>query len=299
MHILHLKNNKPPIRTVPLEDWYEELSDETLSIESQLIQAEDDAEHNEITEGYDIKLSQLQSLGESAMSSSTAQNNTPKFDVKAFLATARALNDSELATASKVAQPNWLILHKDHDFGCTISNRFWITSGVIKSVRGIMDAINYTQRELEFAIERLTMQELRAGRTAAEVHNFDPGISKIGIQLAYHGGAHEDVYDDDGTPIVSGFNPDGQEFDLALVEAVELVDKLETIVANGEHILQEAIEWVEDHAEQLQLEVETGHTVKLGPIGNEIRKPRMERLTPITLLVGIQLQREFIRGIRS
>jgi len=294
MNTLHLKNNAPTIRTVPIEDWYEELSDETLNPEYQMIQDED-----EITEGYDVKLSLLQSLGETTMSSTT-QNTTPKFDIKSFLATARALDDSAPALTSKVAQPSWLVLHKDHDFGCTIANKFWVTGGIIKSVRGIMDALSYTQRDLDLAIERLTMQELRSGRTSAEVHNFGPEITKVGMQLAFKGTAHEDVYDaTDCSTILSGFNPDGMEFDLALVEATVLVDRLEAVVANGERIMTEVLQWIEDYAVQLELEVETGHTIKLGPIGNEIRRARMEPLTYTTLLVGIQLQREFIHSMRS
>lgn len=86
------------------------------------------------------------------------------------------------------------------------------------------------------------------------------------------------------------------EYDLALVEAAQIVDKLETVIANGERIIGEIISWIDTHAEELNLEVETGHTVTLGPIGNEIRRARREPLTWQTLLVGIQLQREFIHN---
>jgi len=284
MNTLHLKNNEPTIRTVPLEDWYEELSDKSLNPEFQLIQDED--AQNEITEGDDVKLSLLQSLGAANMSSST-QNNTPKFDVKSFLATARALDDTTTSVANKVPCPEWLTLKSGV---VSEQNAFMVTAGVVKATRGVMDALSYTQRELEQAIERLTMQELRSGRTSAEVHNFGPEITKIGMELAFKGTAHSDV---------AGFNPDGMEFDHALTEAVALVDKLEAVVKNGERIMGEILEWVIENAEPLNLKVETGHTVRLGPIGNEIRTARMERLDPNTLLVGVQLQRDFIRSMRN
>jgi len=208
------------------------------------------------------------------------------FDVKAFLKTAAVLADVEKAPTNKVyPTPAWLTLKSGT---ITPANAFVVTAGVIKAARQVMDAISYTQRQHEAATENLLIQELRATRVTAETHNFGPAITKLGQDLAFKGGALD----------APGFNPDGNEFTYALEEAEAEVEKLETVLANGERIITEIVEWIAENAEDLELKVETGHTVKLGPIGNEIRTARYELLTPDTLLYGIQAQRDFIRNAR-
>ena len=209
------------------------------------------------------------------------------FDVKAFLKTAAVLANVEAAPSVKVYPcPAWLTLKN----GVLINraNAFSVTAGVIKAARQVIDAITYTQRQYEVATENLLVQELRATRVTAETHSFGPAITKLGQDLAFKGGALD----------APGFNPDGNEFTAACDEAAAEVDKLEAVLANGERILAEIFTWIEDNAADLELKVETGYTVKLGPIGNEIRSARMELLTLDTLQYGIAAQREFIRNAR-
>lgn len=331
MSTLHLSRAvTETIRTVPLEDWHEELADESLDPLNILLAAEfaeDDEDTTTIIEpkqefyGYKQNpkyvgivsdaasalatqiVSEINSTGVAIMSTTTLNNKA--FDVKAFLKLAATINDTETTTTSRVKTPDWLVIK--NGLGCTIANAFYVTAGIVKSTRGILDALTYTQRQYEDAVEKLTIQELRAGRTTVETFNFGPEMSKVGIILGSKGTAAEDVYDDDADEYgdeanhgsktkLSGFNPDGMEYDLALVEAAQAVDKLEAVIANGERIIGDIIAWIDQHAVELNLEVETGHTVTLGPIGNEVRRARRERLTWETLLVGIQLQREFIRN---
>lgn len=291
-------------RAQPLEDWHKELCSNKENPERKLIAEEAEAE---ATEGYDVKLSLLQSLGATMTTTQTAANTAkkPAFDVKAFLAVANVLANEECHSSSTKTYPcpAWLTLKSG--IICE-ANAFIVTAGIIKSTRGIMDAISFTQRQLDVAVERLTMQELRSGRTTAEVHNFGPDMTKLGQSLAFKGNAHEDNYDigsndgeDHGSATrLSGFNPDGQEYDLALIEAAEQVEKLERVLENGENIMCEVIAWIDENATDLNLKVETGHSIKLGPIGNEIRVPRYETLSPSTLIFGVNAQREFIRNNR-
>ena len=232
----------------------------------------------------------------------TQSNNNQAFDVKSFLALAQAIDGIDNKRDNKVACPEWLVIK--NGLGCTTKNAFWVTAGIVKSTRQILDAINYTQKQLTIATDRLTMQELRAGRTSGERFNYGMTNSKEGINPTFLGVANQDVVedyveeygdDDHGSNYkVSGYNPDGYEYEEALEEAAVLVDKLEAVMANGERILTEVIAWIDANAYNLDLVVETGYTVKLGVIGNEVRTARKEPLTWQTLLVGIQLQREFI-----
>ncbi len=242
----------------------------------------------------------INQVGNTAMK--TQSNNTSAFDVKSFLALAQAIDGVDNKRDNKVACPEWLVIK--NGLGCTTKNAFWVTAGIVKSTRQILDAINYTQKQLDIATDRLTMQELRAGRTSSEVFNYGMNASKSGITPTFLGVANTDVVeayeeerddDDHGSNYkVSGFNPDGYEYDEALEEAALLVEKLEAVMENGERILGEVVAWIDANAYNLELVVETGYTVKLGVIGNEVRTARKEPLTWRTLLVGIQLQREFI-----
>jgi hypothetical protein len=265
MATLSLKTRSTSVHTVPVEEWYEEMADEAANPETILINEENELENE--------------------MSTTTVA--TKAFDVKAFLKTAAVLANTESAASTNLYPiPAWLTLKE----GVKISpaNAFTVTAGVVKAARQVMDAISYTQRQHEVAVENLLIQELRATRVTAEVHNFGPEITKFGKELAFKGGASD----------APGFNPDGFEFSAALDEATQEVDKLEAVLANGERIMGEILQWIVDNAADLELKVETGYTTRLGPIGNEIRTARMELLTPDTLLYGVQAQREFIRGIK-
>lgn len=284
MATLHM--NTKPVHTVSLEDW-QELGDDSLNPLNILIEEEETT----------------QQTGATKMSTKT-QSNKPvsSFDVKNFLSLAQAI-DGVSSKDVRLPCPEWLVIK--NGLGCTTKNAFWVTAGIVKSTRQIIDALRFTNNQLELATDRLTMQELRAGCTAPEVNKYGKDATKQGVTHGVKGAAHLDVMESDAKEWdeeedhgshtkLSGFNPDGFEYDEALEEAALLVDKLESVIANGERILSDVIAWIDTNALDLGLEVETGHTVKLGCIGNEIRTARREPLTWQTLLVGIQLQREFI-----
>lgn len=213
--------------------------------------------------------------------------STPSnFDVNAWLETAKVLANVEVNDSKAVPCPPWLTLSKGT---MCKQNAFAISAGVIKASRQIIDAITFTARQLEEATERLHMQEQRNCRTTIGgpgKPSFGPEISKLGVTLAFQKAAVESV----------GFNPDGVEFQEALLDATAEVEKLEAVLENGKRIIGEVLQWIIDNASPLELKVEVGHTVKLGPIGNEIRTARYALLTPDTLQIGIDKQREFLRN---
>ena len=215
----------------------------------------------------------------------TTINNTSKsVDVNAWLAQVAVLND-EAPKPSTVACPPWLVLSSGI---VSVKNAFVVTAGVIKATRQVIDAINYTQRQLEEATENLLIQEARATRTTSERHNFGPAITALGIQLNALQGASE----------ATGFNPDGNEYQDALDLAAEEVEKLEAVVENGKRILAEIFAWIAENSAALQLQVEVGHTTTRGIIGQEIRRPKYLPLDMDTLMFGVQAQRDFLRNQR-
>ena len=276
MSTLHL--NTRSVREAPLEDWYEELADESLDPLNILIAEEED---------YIPSLPENKSLSSTTQGTTmttTIANTTKAFDVNAWLSQAAVLND-ETARPSTVACPPWLVLSSGI---VSAKNAFIVTAGVIKATRQVIDAINYTSRQLEEAIENLMQQEARAGRTTSERHNFGPAITALGVQLNALHGASE----------APGFNPDGLEYQDALDLAAEEVEKLEQVVENGKRILTEIVAWVDENSAALQLQVEVGHTTTLGIIGQEIRKPKYLPLAADTLMFGVQAQRDFLRNQR-
>jgi hypothetical protein len=272
---------------IHLEDWYEELSDESLNPENILIADEDEPVDIEASlscilsvdnENYPFSVAQtLENKMTHSVKSSSA------FDIKQWVKTATVLAGEPEKKGTKVYPcPDWLTLAAG---SICANNGFIVTAGIVKATRKVLDAIGYTRRQYEAATENLLIQELRATRQAPEKYNFGPEITRVGLVLAKKSGALD----------APGLNPDGFEFTAAYEEAVKEVDKLEAVLANGERIISEILTWITDNADDLELTVETGHTVKLGPIGNEIRTARYEPLTPDTLLYGVQAQREFIR----
>ena len=242
------------IATVPLEDWFEELADETLDPMNILIAEE---ETNDLLE-------------ETTMSTTTLQDKKA-FDVKSWLKTAAIVtNQPGGKTRSVIPCPEWLTLKSGV---VSEENAFVVTAGIIKAARQVIDAIGYTTVEYENAVEALQMQELRATQQTPR--------------------------DGSGAPAdVGGYNPDGEEYNAALAEATQAVEELEAVLANGERIMTNILAWIDAHADELNLRVETGYTVKNGPIGNKIRVPRYELLNAETLMYGIAAQREFIRNNR-
>jgi hypothetical protein len=275
MSTLHLNRTPQPIQEVPLEDWYEELSDESLDPLNILVSDEDDAEPANVS----LSLTSL----ENNMTATIAKN-TNTFDVNAWLTQAAVLND-EAPKPSQVACPPWLVLSSGI---VSTKNAFIVTAGVIKATRQVIDAIGYTQRALDEAIENLLQQEARAGRTTSERHNFGPAITALGVQLSARSGASE----------APGFNPDGNEYQDALDLAAEEVEKLEAVVKNGKRILTEIIDWVNENSGALGLQVEVGHTVTLGIIGQEIHTAKYRSLDADSLMLGVQAQRDFLRNQR-
>lgn len=234
---------------VPLEDWYDELADESLDPLNILIETEENEENN--------------------MSTLTLKSTAGAFDVKKWLEQAAVVTNQDVGAKAKVYPcPAWLTLKSGV---VSEANAFTVTAGIIKAARQVIDAIAYTQRQHDVAVEVLAMQEQRAVATGK--------------------------FQDPSTA-VNGLNPDGFEYGEALAEATTEVEKLEAVLANGERIMGEIITWINDNAADLNLKVETGSTVRLGVIGNEIRTPRYELLTPETLMYGIAAQREFIRNNR-
>lgn len=206
---------------------------------------------------------------ETTMSTLTMKKSTPDFDLNAWLKAAAVVTNQPTVNSTKVYTcPAWLTLKSGL---VTESNAFVVTASVVKAARQVLDALSYTRLQHEAAIEALHMQEQRAAATGKFADPQGP----------------------------SGYNPDGNEYDEALVEASEAVEKLESVLANGERIMAEILQWIADNAADLNLKVATGYNVRTGIIGQEIRTPRYELLTPETLMYGIAEQREFIRNNRA
>ena len=285
MSTLHLNTKLEPTHVV-LEDWYDELADESLDPANILEQEE----HEQELEDLEVNVKQsLSSLPEEANMTTNTLNTNTSFNLDAWLSTAKTLHEVESASSSIVPTPAWLTLKSGL---CTPDNAFVVTAGVVKSTRQVMDALFYTQRQLNEKIEQLTQQEQRAARQTVSVRDmtFGPKMAALGIQLMDAQVANTSV---------SGFNPDGVEYQESLVALAEEIEKLEAVVDNGKRILGEIMQWIHDHAEQLQLQVQVGYTTRLGIIGNEIRSPKYVPLDHNSLLLAIEQQREFIKSARG
>jgi len=299
MSTLHLNTKIEPTHVV-LEDWYEELADESLDPANILEKEEEEMELNDL----EVKLSDVVEhqlplksghtvhyyrLTEEANMTTNTLNSNSSFNLDAWLSTAKTLHEVEAASSSIVPTPSWLTLKSGL---CTAENAFVVTAGVVKATRQVMDALFYTQRQLDLQIEQLHAQEQRATRQVigARDMTFGPEITKLGIQLATTRVANTDV---------AGFNPDGVEFQESVTALAEECEKLEAVVSNGKRILGEIMQWIHDHAEQLQLQVQVGYTTRLGIIGNEIRSPKYVPLNHNSLLLAIEQQREFIKSARG
>jgi hypothetical protein len=279
MSTLTLKNRPVTITTVPLEDWYEELADESLDPLNQLI-AEEDAPWEEVQPTIVNKQ-------ETITMSTTQVKNQPSFDINAWMNTLAAATETVVPVTSKVInKPDWLEVKGP----LVASNAFAITAGIVKAARRITDGLFVAKNRLSAAIETLAIQEARACRQTPLETSFGPLMTNIGRVIAEAAGTASDA---------PGFNPDGQEFEAALEVAEQEVEKLEQIVENGTNMLAVLLDWIDDVADELHLEVETGHTVTKDLIGNEFRKPRYSKLDRSTLMYGIAAQKEFIRNARG
>ena len=216
----------------------------------------------------------------------TIANNT-SFNLDAWMNTLAVLTEVETPATTKVInKPDWLEIKGP----LVANNSFAITAGVIKGARRITDGLFVAKNRHAVAVESLTQQEARCLRETGEKGCFGPEMSALGAKLAELSSGRQDA---------PGFNPDGTEFDAALTEATEEVEALELVIANGSAMMNELLEWIADVATELQLQVETGHTVTKDLIGNTFRKPRYEPLNASTLMYGIAAQKEFIRNNRS
>ena len=285
MSTLHLNTKLEPTHVV-LEDWYEELADESLDPANILEKEEEEMELNDL----DVNIEQsLKSQPEVTTMTTNTLNSNPSFNLDAWLNTAKTLHEVESASTSIVPTPSWLTLKSGL---CTVDNAFVVTAGVVKATRQVMDALFFTQRQLNEKIEQLTQQEQRAARQTVSVRDmtFGPKMAALGVQLMDAQVANTSV---------SGFNPDGVEYQESLAALAEEIEKLEAVVDNGKRILSEIMQWIHDHAEQLQLQVQVGYTTRLGIIGNEIRSPKYVPLDHNSLLLAIEQQREFIKSARG
>lgn len=279
MSTLTLKNRPTTIITVPLEDWYEELGEESLDPLNQLIAEEEEVENEEHQPTIVNK--------EETIMSATQVTNKPAFDLNAWMNTLAVATDAVVPATTKVIdKPEWLEIKGP----LVASNAFAITAGVVKAARRITDGLFVAKNRHSDAIERLAIQEARSLRETGEKGLFGPEMTAFGLKLANLGSGRQDA---------PGFNPDGQEFDLAVKELEAEVEGLEGVIENGSNMMNTLLDWIDDVAIELHLEVETGHTVSKDLIGNTFRKPRYERLDRNTLMYGIAAQKEFIRNARN
>lgn len=250
MGTLTLKSK--PIVTVPLEDWYEELGDESLDPLNQLI-AEEEATEDQPT------------ITTEETTMSTQVSKSTAFDINNWMNTLAVLTDLEVPVkTADVAKPDWLEIKGP----VSPNNAFAVTAGVVKAARKLFDGIAVAKQRHDEAVEKLTVQEYRSLN-------------------------HKDKSD------AQGLNPDGYEHDEVLKHLKEEVTSHETIINKGTAMMEELLTWIHDHSVELNLEVETGHTVTKDLIGNEFRRPKMERLDANTLMFGIKAQKDFIRKSRQ
>jgi hypothetical protein len=265
------------ICTVPLEDWYEELGVEELNPEYILLREEDE-EANEEIETIHLPT-------EEANMTATTINNTPAFDLNAWMKSLTVATDQEVPATKIINKPEWLEIKG----AVNAANAFAVTAGIVKAARRISDGLIVASRRHTEAVEAYTIQEARTLRVTGE-KTFGPEMTKLGIQLAAANSGFKDA---------PGFNPDGVEFQDALAEAAEEIEKLEAIISNGNAMLLQLMDWIDEVAEELDLTVECGYTTTTDLIGNTFRKPRFVRLDRNTLLYGIVAQREFIKNNRK
>ena len=282
-------NSKPSIREVPLEDWYEEMADESLDPLNQLIAEEEEAEPPKVYYGSPVDLNdannQYPNRKEEAIMTTTIANNT-SFNLDAWMNTLAVLTKAATPAAKVFNKPEWLEIKGP----LVANNSFAITAGVIKGARRITDGLFVAKNRHAVAVEALHVQEARSARQTPLETNFGPVMTNLGRMIAEQAGVAMDA---------PGFNPDGTEFDAALTEAAEEVEALELVIANGSAMMNELLEWIKDVSVDLQLQVETGRTVTKDLIGNTFSKPRYEPLNASTLMYGIAAQKEFIKNARN
>jgi hypothetical protein len=204
------------------------------------------------------------SQAEEATMSHTIES-TKTFSLDKWLGTLDVITGVEVPSTPVVVQPSWM----ECKYPMKAEHSFAITAAVVKAARRITDGLRVASARLQEATEALHVQELR-------------GLAELGGRIE---GA--------------GFNPDGTEYEDAVLELHERVDELEAIIDNGKAMLAEVFKWIEDYADLLELKVEVGHTVTKDMIGNEFRSPKLSALSRDTLLIGIAKQKEFIARNRK
>jgi hypothetical protein len=190
---------------------------------------------------------------------------TPSFNLDKWLGTLDVISGVEVSSTPVIVHPKWM----ECKYPLKAEHSFAITAAVVKAARRITDGLRVASARLQEANEALHIQELR-------------GLAELG-----------------GRVEGAGFNPDGVEFDERLGELHEQIEQIEAIIDNGKAMLAEVFKWIEDHADQLELKVEVGHTVTKDIIGNTFRSPKFAALRQDTLLIGIAKQKEFIARNRK
>lgn len=243
-----------------LHEWSAELADDRYNPESMLIAAEDDAE-DEVIEVIEVIEVTKKPTNKGVTLMTTLTNTNTTFSLDNWLNTLNVVSGTEVSAKKITNKPEWLDCKGPLD----PSNSFAITAGVVKAARKITDGLTIAKARLEDVNERIQVQDARAFT--------------------------EDNGDRRNAP---GLNPDGFEYPEALRELHQDAEKLEAIINNGTHMLMQVLGWIDEHADDLELKVEVGHTIEKDIIGNEFRVPRLQKLDRSTLLIGIAKQKEFI-----
>lgn len=193
---------------------------------------------------------------------------TKKFNMGNWLKMVDVVSDVEVKKQA-VLKPDWLVLKPGVSF--TPENSFAITAAIVKHSREIVNDLTRIARMIEQAEEAIAQQEARA-------------YSEVG------GDRHEG----------KGFNPDGTEYLESLQEAHDALVGLKLTQANGEAMLYDVFNFIEDDDVKASFgfSVEVGRTTRTSKIGIVDSVPRMEPLTRDTLPLAIASQNAYIKSQR-
>ena len=182
--------------------------------------------------------------------------------------------------------PNWLEIKGP----ATKKNAFAVTGAVVKCARKIIDGLNKANLRVSETEEKITMQVARS-------YSEDGGDRKGGADQLAHGqwiDTETNTVWDPKNDRASGYNPDGNEHDEIIITLRAELSKLKAIASNGAKMLTELLEWIDEWALTLELQVEVGHTMSRDLIGNESRIPCRKPLDRDNLRLAIQAQREWM-----
>lgn len=250
--------------TMPLEDWYEELADETLDPLYQLIKEEDEPEClQEVSEQTFIN----QPKQEITMSKTIGKSNESFLDfMRSLNAVTEVYGETKFDAPSIPTKPYWLEIKGP----VSDANKFSVTAGIVAGVRKLGIAIRTAQ--MRYDEQEVIVDDMKARSEAGK----------------------------DGVPDGSrGKNPDGIEHALMVEEAEELLLTYAETVEKGQGMLEELLLWMDEVSPLLGLEIETGRTVTKDIIGNEFSRPKMSPLNRSTVIYGVMKQQQFINQQRN